>query len=146
MNHFFAVVHFQAKERVRRCLEALGQRHRIAGLTLDANNEAGIELAWGERLYLRFNAESNKLYIYAPFAPLNDAQDGQILADMLRLNCLEVGTRGGVISVSEPMDAFVYHLGLPAETLKPDALEQAIEKFIEERQRLAQRFRQIRQL
>jgi hypothetical protein len=141
MNHHLAIVRFQAKERVRRCLEALGQRHRITGLTLDANGGAGLELAWGERLYFKFDAEANKLYIYAPFAPLRGAQDGQILADMLRLNCLEIGTRGGVISVSEPMDAFVYHLGLPVETLKPDALEQAIEEFIEKYQRLAQRYR-----
>jgi hypothetical protein len=140
MNQCFKTSCFEAETRVRSCLEALGQRYNIVGLTLDANGGAGLELARGERLYFMFDAEANKLYVYAPFAPLRGAQDKQILVDMLHLNCLETGTRGEVISVSEPLDAFVYHFGLPVETLEPDTLDQGIERFIEQRQCLAQQF------
>lgn len=140
MSHFLTNTRFQTEERARSCLEALAQRHQIAGLTLDANGGAGLELAQGERLYFRLDVEVNKLYVYAPFMPLHSAQDGQVLVDMLRLNCLEGGTRGGVISVSEPLNAFIYHLGLPVETLELEALEQAIEGLIEQRQHLTQQF------
>ncbi|BBE08741.1 Putative uncharacterized protein [Mycoavidus cysteinexigens] len=140
MNHFFTTTRFQTEERARSCLEALARRHHIAGLTLDANGGAGLELAQGERLYFRLDVEANILYLYAPFTPLRGAQDGRVLVDMLRLNCLETSAHGGVISISEQLDAFIYHLGLPVETLELDALEQAIEEFIKQRQHLAQQF------
>lgn len=139
MNGVFPVSAYQAEQQVRTCLEMLGQRHNIAGLTLEANGSAGLELANGERIYFSLDAEANKLYLYTPFASLRgDLQDQAI--DMLRLNCLEAGTHGGVISVSEPMEAFIYHRSLPINALELNTLDQAIEELIKQRQQLAQQF------
>lgn len=123
---------FQVKE----CIEQVGARNGIKGLTLAHDGAAGLRLQNDSEVYLRFVSGSNRLFLYAIVAPLRVHRTG-LLLDVLAWNCLEA--EGGVMSISEPLNAFVFHVALPVETLTAECLEKDIATFEERTRQLAQR-------
>lgn len=140
-KHYQAQAMQYAEElRLQTCLEALSKRYNISELILDQEGNAGLELVCGERIYLHYNNEVETLYIYTPFAPLPFVNDGEMMLEMLRLNCLEKGTYGGVISISDSFGAFIYHVGIKLKDLESEYLEDTIQIFVERSKGLRQTF------
>ncbi|WP_426336065.1 CesT family type III secretion system chaperone [Pseudoduganella sp. R-31] len=124
--------------QIRQYVEALGIRYRIAGLTLDADGGAGLRLGDGSEIHLRFRRATNRLYIHAVLAPLPARPIPGLALKLLKMNCLEAGSGGGVLSVSAFQRAFVYHVSLPAACIDSERLGREIEAFLSKRARAAQ--------
>lgn len=124
--------------QVRNCIESLGARNGIHGLALDADGGAGLKLRAGEEIYLRYMRTLDTLYIYAIVAPLPHNAQPQFVLSLLQKNCLGAGTEGGVLSASEFLNAFIYHVSLPADCVSVERLQLEMERFLVKQQRVKQ--------
>ena len=122
---------------LRECVEQLGKRNDIAGLTLDARGNSGIEVRDGRRAFLKLDQERNRVFVYRALLPLH-AVDAAVLRRCMALNLLEGGTDGGVLSLSDRMDAIVYHSSIAGDQIDVDLLQDAMEALLTNGERVAQ--------
>ncbi|KVX73725.1 CesT family type III secretion system chaperone [Burkholderia ubonensis] len=121
---------------IRDCLKQLGRRNGIAGLTLEVNGCAGIEIQDGRRIYLKFDRERGRVFIYRALFPLHTV-DSTTLRRCMALNLLEAQTGGGVLALSDHMDAIIYHKSIAGDKVDVTSLLQAIEVLLADGERLA---------
>jgi hypothetical protein len=122
---------------LRECVELLGKRNNIAGLTLEPNGCAGVEVSDGRRVYLKLDCEHDRVFVYRALMPLH-AVDEQVLRRSMQLNVLEAGTYGGVLSLSSQMDAILYHMSITASGVDVTWLQGAMERLLANGECLAQ--------
>ncbi|WP_426318465.1 type III secretion system chaperone [Pseudoduganella sp. R-43] len=123
---------------VRQCVRALGAKNGITGWDLDGDGSSGLRLRDGSEIYLRYAPAAHRLYVYAVLAPLSSNRRPEIALSLLQNNCLEEGSEGGVLSVSDRLAAFVYHVALPSDHITVGKLEHEINAFLVKRRRMAQ--------
>ena len=121
---------------LRGCVETLGERNGIEGLTLEPNGCCGIELRDGRRLYMKLDREHDRVFVYRVVLPL-DTVDQDLLQRSMASNALEAETAGGVLSLSRTMNGIVYHKSVGAQHVDVAWLEQTIESIIMHGDRLA---------
>jgi Tir chaperone protein (CesT) family len=123
--------------RLRECVEQLGKRNNIAGLALEPNGCAGIEVSDGRRVYVKLDREQDRVVVYRALLPLQAADLG-VLQRSMELNLLGAGTGGGVLSTSRHMEAIVYHTSVAAPLVDVTWLEGALEEVLANGGRLAE--------
>jgi hypothetical protein len=121
---------------LRDCLEQIGARNEIAGLTLDAEGSACIEVKDGRRVHVTLDRETGRVFIYRMLLPLRTV-DPTLLKRCMTLNFLEIGTGGGVLSLWARMEAIVYHTSIAADRIEAIGLQHAIEVVLVDGERLA---------
>lgn len=126
--------------KIRKCIETFGEMNHIQDLGLDAGGAAGLKLVSGQEVFFRFARDLNRLYIYAIVAPFSANTHPNLVVSILKNNCLESDTEGGVISVSEFLGAFIYHISLPADAVTPARLESEVMDFLAKKHRVARLF------
>ncbi|GLU31140.1 CesT family type III secretion system chaperone [Trinickia caryophylli] len=122
---------------LRECIETLGERNGIDGLTLEPNGCCGIELRDGRRLYLKLDREHGRVFVYRVVLAL-DTVDQDLLRRSMESNALEAETAGGVLSLSRRMNGIVYHKSVGAQYVDVAWLEQAMESMVVHGDHLAQ--------
>ncbi|HWX13244.1 MAG TPA: CesT family type III secretion system chaperone [Trinickia sp.] len=114
---------------LRECLELLGERNNIVGLTLEANGCAGIEVRDGRKVFVKLDRERDRVFLYLALLPLH-AVDLAVLQRGMELNLLEAGTEGGVLSLSRHIDALVYHTSIAGSQVDATRLQDAMEALL----------------
>jgi hypothetical protein len=122
---------------LRECLEQLGKRNNIAGLTLEPNGCAGIEVGDGRTVYVKLDREYDRVFVYRALLPLHQV-DTEVLQRSMEFNVLESGTGGGVLSLSRRMEAIVYHMSVAASAIDASWLQDAMTQLLGKGERLAQ--------
>jgi hypothetical protein len=127
----------ESESLLRDCIEQFGKRNGIAGLALEPNGCAGIEVRDGRRVYIKLDRELDRAFIYRALLPMHFV-NSDLLRRCMELNLLEAGAGGGVLSMSPQMEAIVYHTSAPARIVDATWLEGAIEDVLARGERLVQ--------
>jgi Tir chaperone protein (CesT) family len=130
-------MNMNGERRLIESLEQLGERNNIAGLTLEPNGCAGIESNDGRRIFVKFDRERDRVFVYQALLPLH-AVDASVLQRGMELNLLEAGTEGGVLSLSQMLGALVYHTSIAGSRIDAERLQDAMEAVLANGERLTQ--------
>lgn len=116
-------------------LRELGERLGVGPIELDA--DGGTRITFGEDLLVDLEQPpgSEVLHLHAPAGPLAPGMAAEtraeLLAELLEANLLGQGTGGAALAVDTMLDEVVLWRGLPADGLTVDALERALEDFLD---------------
>lgn len=119
-------------EPLNAALNLLASRYGIEGLGLEAAGSTGITLESGTQLFLEYLQDRGMVFLYTPLLPIPRSPELQLplFQTMLELNCLEIGSGGGVLSLYPQLDTVIYHQSLPLEGIDADRLDEAFNRLV----------------
>jgi hypothetical protein len=116
-------------------LREFGERLGVGPIELDA--DGGTRIAFGEELVVDLERPpgTEVLHLHAPVGALGPGMSAEaraaLLAELLEANLLGQGTGGATLALDGTLDEVVLWRGLPADGLTVDALERALETFLD---------------
>lgn len=121
-------------------LSELGARHQIPNMLLAANGTLCVKLKEGAaELTFEFVNSSNAFFASTVLAemPADTASRLALFKAMLDLNCLGLGTEGGILSLCRQSNRILYQKEIPLAGLDIETLDKTLDQVLATSVRLA---------